>query len=263
MKKGNNNNQQQQPRKEGQGNPNNRKKKRPPPTRAEKTSKTLAWALRHQGPEIGLPMTPDGFVPVSEILNCRHEKLRHQEFTFEDIQEIVRSCAKQRFHMEWKPISNYPDVDTSTFRAETINHDDNTILCIRASQGHSLPFIDPELLLTPVPPEELAHIPIIVHGTYKLAWETAICTKGLNKMTRNNIHFAPGLPRNQGVISGMRATCGIYIYVNAAKCANHPGIVFYKSANGVLLTAGIDGTLPVEYFSHVTDAKGKVLLDQR
>ena len=51
--------------------------------------------------------------------------------------------------------------------------------------------------------------------------------------------------------------------MDAKKCAKD-GVTFYRSENGVLLTAGLNdkGTLPVEYFSHVTDASGTILMKQ-
>mmetsp|Transcript_7454 Transcript_7454/g.13012 ORF Transcript_7454/g.13012 Transcript_7454/m.13012 type:complete len:117 (-) Transcript_7454:102-452(-) len=91
-------------------------------------------------------------------------------------------------------------------------------------------------------------------------------------MKRNHIHFAPGLPGNGGVISGMRKSCDVHIYINGSLCAQD-GIQFYKSDNGVILTPGVDdeyeheyddhgkrkciraGTLPCKYFSKVVDAK--------
>ena len=83
-------------------------------------------------------------------------------------------------------------------------------------------------------------------------------------MTRQHIHFASGLPDSDGVISGMRKSASIYIFIDAQKCAED-GMVFFQSDNGVLLTAGdgSGGILPIQYFSHVTDASGKILLDNR
>ena len=83
-------------------------------------------------------------------------------------------------------------------------------------------------------------------------------------MKRNHIHFATGKPNIEGpensVISGMRKSCDVYIYVDVYKCVID-NIPICKSDNGVLLTAGINGSgiLPIKYFSHVTDASGNVL----
>ena len=54
-------------------------------------------------------------------------------------------------------------------------------------------------------------------------------------MTRNHIHFAPGLPKQKGVISGMRGNCDAYVEVDIA-AATKDGIHFYISTNNVVLT---------------------------
>jgi len=241
-----------------------------------KLSKALSWALRHHGPDIGLSMTPDAYVPVIQILECKHKKFASEDgkgWTLEQIQHAVRFSDKQRFQLGWKPMESYPSVRFNNVSSNgdstndgLVDKDNCMLLCIRATQGHSLDFINADLLLTPIPKDELATIPVIVHGTYQQPWANAICRQGLKRMTRNHIHFAAGLPHEKdAVISGMRKTCDVYIYINAMKCAQDPSICFYRSNNGVLLTAGVkeEGTIPVEYFSHVTDPKGTILLDQR
>jgi 2'-phosphotransferase len=203
----------------------------------------LSWALRHAAVELDLTMTPDGYVPVDEILTCSHKKLRG--CTLPAIQAVVETSDKQRFKLLEKPA------------------DHGTVLCIRANQGHTMSIVDPEQLLTRLEPAELAALPVIVHGTYQAPYQQ-IGKTGLNCMKRHHIHCAAGMPEHNGVISGMRKSCDVCIYIDGRKCSE-AGITFYKSDNGVLLTAGVDnqGTLPVEYFSHVTDREGKVLLDQR
>lgn len=54
-------------------------------------------------------------------------------------------------------------------------------------------------------------------------------------MSRNHIHFAPGLPQEDGVISGMRKSCDVYIYIDMVQ-AIKDGIDFYISSNNVILT---------------------------
>jgi RNA:NAD 2'-phosphotransferase (TPT1/KptA family) len=62
----------------------------------------------------------------------------------------------------------------------------------------------------------------------------------------------------------MRKSASVHVYIDAAKCAKD-GVPFFQSDNGVLLTDGVEGSgiLPPEYFSHVTDSSGNVLLDNR
>ena len=224
-----------------------------------KLSHTLSWALRHAAPELGLTMAPDGFVPLNELLQSKHPKMRQGSgasgWTIEDVRTVVKNCEKQRFKLEERPASD----DSNEYSTSA---DSNPILFIRANQGHSIKGIDPTLLLRRLRSEELSTM-TIVHGTYPEPWES-IRRQGLKRMNRNHIHFASGLPGANGVISGMRKSSGIYIFVDGARCAD-AGILFYKSDNGVILTAGVneDGILPVEYFSRVQDASGNILLDQR
>lgn len=54
-------------------------------------------------------------------------------------------------------------------------------------------------------------------------------------MTRNHIHFAPGMPKEEGVVSGMRGTCDIYVQIDM-EAAIKDGVKFYISSNNVILT---------------------------
>lgn len=218
----------------------------------KKLSHSLSWALRHAAVDLNLTMTPDGYAPVDEILACPNPKFQGK-WTLQDVETVVETSDKQRFSLCTKPPADYG-----------ITNGQDTVLCIRANQGHSVPIVDPEKLLTRLSAEELALMPVIVHGTYIDPYRTQIAQQGLKRMKRHHIHCAAGLPDADGVISGMRKSCTVNIYIDAVKCAAD-GIVFYKSDNGVILTAGVnnEGTLPPEYFSYVTDKEGTVLLDQR
>ena len=59
----------------------------------------------------------------------------------------------------------------------------------------------------------------------------------------------------------MRKSSEIYIYVNGTKCADD-GVPFYRSDNGVILTAGVkeEGMLPLKYFAKVVDAPSGTVL---
>jgi 2'-phosphotransferase len=242
MPKDSKNNKKDNHNKEGRGHKNNGNG---PPSN-KKISHALSWALRHQALNLGLTITPDGYVPVQEILESTHPKLKGTNLGA--IQECVETSDKQRFKLEHRPRHIYSGGDETQEK----------ILCIRANQGHSISIIDPNLLLTKLSPEALKAIPCIVHGTYAEPWKL-ISEQGLKKMNRTHIHFASGLPAEDGVISGMRLSCTIYIFVYVEKCAND-GVEFFLSDNGVILTAGV---LTPEYFSHVTNSKGEVLLDNR
>ena len=244
-----------------------------------KLSHRLSLGLRHKAVEFGWHIAPDGFVPVQEVL----DHTMFQSYNLRDITEVVQSNDKQRYTLQERPLENYYKESTSS-RDSMIDHGDRpdvirrsdglssgnkakaTILCIRANQGHSITVINPDLLLERLTSDDLLqNYPTMVHGTYLKSWECIQSSGGLSKMKRNHIHFATGIPnahgRNETVISGMRKSCDVYIYVNVRKCVLD-NIAIYKSDNGVLLTAGVDdlGILPMQYFSRVTDASGNVLL---
>ncbi|KAI0331667.1 hypothetical protein GY45DRAFT_1248352 [Cubamyces sp. BRFM 1775] len=198
-------------------------------------SKTLSWILRHGSQSEGLAMRPDGYVRVNDLL--QRPKLR--ELSFDALQEIVKSDAKNRYSLVL-------EADPKT---------GEEAWWIRANQGHSMKSV----VLDYEPIKSISDIPtgIAVHGTNKRAWES-IKEQGLSKMTRNHIHLAQGVA-GSGVISGMRSSSQILIFVDVQKALD-AGIKFYISANGVVLTDGDErGFLDPRFFSRVETADGKPL----
>jgi 2'-phosphotransferase len=264
------------PQPQSQSGPNNNNDCKSPKIRRnlKKLSHQLSLGLRHKAIEFGWSITPDGYVPVQDVLN--HSMF--QNYTESDIIHVVQTNDKQRFTLNERPLSNYYKDTTVTTAENTIINDGSndsplnetisTILCIRANQGHSLPSINADLLLHRLSSEDLLRDnKIMVHGTSYDAWECIKSSGGLSKMNRNHIHFASGLPKGKCIgttsaISGMRKTSEVYIYINIGKCVSDD-VHIYESDNGVLLTAGVDnsGVLPMNYFSHVTDASGTTLLE--
>ena len=68
--------------------------------------------------------------------------------------------------------------------------------------------------------------------------------------------MAVGLPTKKGVVSGMRGSCEVIVEVNMAKAILKGKIPFYISENKVILSPGIDGVIPSEYFGQVFIIKG-------
>ncbi|KAI9137061.1 KptA family-domain-containing protein [Paraphysoderma sedebokerense] len=194
-------------------------------------SKSLSFVLRHGATKLGINIRNDGFVKVEELLS--HSKFRGYNLT--DIQNVTENNEKKRFTME---------------------QDESGVWWIRANQGHSLKEIDNVQMKEIQKAEE---IPVLVHGTYTQRWNS-IKKDGLKAMTRHHIHFATGLFGEDGVISGMRKNCEIFIYVDVEK-AMSDRIKFYRSENGVILTAGVgeEKCLPVRYFKRVVDSEGQEL----
>ena len=107
---------------------------------------------------------------------------------------------------------------------------------IRAVQGHTIKTVQTEELLDKIT-NPFAYNQVI-HGTY-LQPLPQIMQTGLNKMARNHVHMAVGLPGN-GVISGMRSSCEVVIEVNMVKAMHaNPPVPFWISQNKVVLSEGL------------------------
>ena len=213
----------------------------PPPTGGvdlNNVSRKLTQLLRHRLHENGLSdvLRPDGYVPLERVLQLPQFASRH--VTVEQVREIVRTNDKQRMALT----------------------EDGDKIYIRANQGHTADGIDADALLQRVSQDDAASLAggrgLALHGTYHSAWPAIVSSGGLKTMQRHHIHLAVGLPGDAGVISGMRASSEVLIWVDVAR-AVQAGIRFYTSANHVVLTPGRDGDglLPLDFFARVVDAK--------
>jgi len=181
-------------------------------------------------------MRPDGYVRVSDLLASPRLSSSHTPLELAALQRIVENDAKKRYMLLEGPDETAPMA--------------GDVWWIRANQGHSLQEV--ELDLKPI--LSAADIPVAVHGTNKTAWES-ICVQGLSRKTRNHIHLAQGVPED-GVISGMRKSAQVLIYIDVQKALD-AGITFFLSENGVVLTGGDElGFLSTKYFLRVEDRQG-------
>eukprot|EP00854_Cymbomonas_tetramitiformis_P009433 gene9433-11172_t len=170
-------------------------------------------------------MRPDGFCKLSDILSLRQFAV----YSIEEVEREVQNNPKKRYTLI--------EVGGEAW--------------IRATQGHTIRTINEELLCHPIrDPQE---IPMCLHGTY-YRFLDAILASGLCRMSRNHIHFMPGEPRSGAVVSGMRGSCEVLIYVEVPK-AMAAGIRFFRSDNNVILSPGAGqlGIITPEYFTKVVD----------
>lgn len=179
-------------------------------------SKWLSFILRHGAEKEGYTMDPRGYIAVNDLI-------KRKGCTPAEIKLCVQHNEKKRFELEQRPNGMY----------------------IRASQGHSIHLEDPDLKLI----TDHNEIPVVVHGTTKIAYES-IKRTGLNRMGRTHIHFAHGSSTDPTVISGMRKTSEVMIYIDSEE-AMKAGIKFYLSPNGVILSEGINGVIMPEFFEQV------------
>jgi 2'-phosphotransferase len=165
---------------------------------------------------------------------------------------------------------------------------------IRATQGHSIDTVQSDSLLQPLDPKDSSTPRFVVHGTTPQSWNAIKASSGLSKMGRGHVHFATGTGNSEGdadtlkslggedvtpgeeilqthgvggaktegpdgakaVISGMRASSNILIWVDVRKSGEEGGLKWWRSANGVVLTEGdAMGMVPMEYVALVEKRK--------
>ena len=211
-------------------------------------SHTLSKVLRHTAVSLGLKIDSQGYVDLHELLTHPTFQRLGPQVTPNLIQEVVRSCPKQRFHL-LKP--NEASDQYGNWR-------------IRANQGHNAKLaqkLDADSLLTPITLSSTSIPPICIHGTTLSAWDLIQSSGGLHPMDRTHIHFASEAFGSEKMISGMRRDSAILIYLDLTQVLTwardhqpHVTINFYQSANSVILTDGIqqyNHRLPTFLFSHV------------
>lgn len=195
----------------------------------EKYSRSLTKILRHKAVERGLTIDSAGYVDVQILLKLPE----FRGLSLQLLKKIVDTNEKQRFRL--------------------VDRGDRQF--IRANQGHTMECVTADELLTRLTENDVNRFPVVVHGTNIRAWQSISAT-GLNRMGRQHVHFATGLPGESGVVSGMRKGAQVLVYLNlAATLAD--GIPFFVSDNGVVLSPGVGdtGTIPTKYFSRAEHSK--------
>jgi RNA:NAD 2'-phosphotransferase (TPT1/KptA family) len=192
------------------------------PSRGTRLSRNMSQVLRHGAKDLGLNILPGGWVYLVELLALN----RFKNVQVRDVRSMVANCPKKRFELDEHPADG---------------------LRIRACQGHSINGIDDESLLERLTLRNAP--PVTIHGTSDRAW-CKIRTSGLSKMGRNHVHMATGLPNQIHVVSGLRESSTVLIYVDVLRAITD-GIKFWRAANGVVLTRGVQdmGILPPKYFA--------------
>ena len=197
------------------------------PDEVKRISKFMAYLLRHGTEERSINIDSEGYVLLDDVLKQPEMK----QWSVSDVIYVVDNNDKKRYNIIEKTNNGYGPCDPTLY--------------IRANQGHSKQIgnkIDDSSLLTKI---ETA-VPICVHGTDKKAW-SIIKSKGLSPMLRKHIHLASGLSSDDAVISGIRKSAKVLIYIDMEKALQN-GKTFYLSTNGVILTPDI---LEPEYFKKV------------
>jgi 2'-phosphotransferase len=189
-------------------------------------SKFLSLVLRHKAKEFGLNISSQGLVGVTELLEVLKKQKGLESVTIVDIHHVVIHCSKQRF--------NLTCIDNNLF--------------ISANQGHSIESVTAKRKEV----TDSSEIPICIHGTNMNAIQQIHKSGGLSRMDRNDIHMASALPETECVISGMRKSASVVIWIDVER-AMAEGIKFFISNNGVILSPGNEhGFIPSSCFMKIS-----------
>ena len=176
--------------------------------RANEISKALTQLLRHTAPRQGISVAEDGYVELGDLLQT--PRLWRQWITAAEVIDVVRNNHKCRFEVRFQ----------------------NASYQVRAFEGHSIPHVKDELVLTQLSAQEIPEY--CAHGTYYDFYESilrmALMAGGQQgKTTRKHVHL------HDGPISGMRSDCDLVIWIKTREAAAS-GLIFFRSANDVILT---------------------------
>lgn len=166
-------------------------------------SKRLAYLLRHDT-SYGFDVT--GWRQVRDLT-------QNHSFTISELVEIVENDDKGRYELS------------------------KDLKQIRALQGHSIPGIEPGILLA-IPPD------ILYHGTSS-RFIDQIYDLGLKKMSRNHVHLSKDIETAEKVGSRHGGKL-IVIEIDCSAMIND-GYKFWISRNNVWLSQDI----PPQYFKNV------------
>ena len=174
-------------------------------------SKFLSLVLRHRPERVGLTLDREGWVSVASLLEALEAHGRR--LSPDELREVVRTNDKRRF----------------SFSADGLS--------IRASQGHS---VEVELGYEPSEPP-----PVLYHGTAERSL-ASIREGGIVKGRRHHVHLSEQAETAETV--GRRYGRPVILLI-ASATMHAEGHVFFRSANGVWLTAHV----PARYITFGDD----------
>lgn len=169
----------------------------------------LSYLLRHHPEDIGLEMDKHGWVSVEQVLVGINAGEKY-EITMELLKEIVAEDKKGRYRF---------------------NEDSSRI---KACQGHSIPWVEPELEYLE-PPE------FLYHGTTTIALEKILNSGAILKMSRHAVHMQAQVEKAWQ--SATRWKLEPVVLKIAAKEMSQDGIIFGRTENEVWCTEKV----PVKY----------------
>ena len=167
----------------------------------------LSYLLRHHPEDAALDMDRRGWVSVDQLLA-----------------NLQSTCPLTRTHLE--RIVAEDEKGRYRFSADGQR--------IKACQGHSIPWVEPELTWGPPPA-------VLYHGTTEEAWAAIRACGYISKMARHAVHMQPSAEKawQSALRWKKRGMAPVVLVIDAAGMAAE-GIAFGVSDNGVWCTERVD-----------------------
>lgn len=176
---------------------------------AKNVSVYISFLLRHKPESINLEMDNHGWVSVDALINGINADGKY-ELDLPKLEEIVRQDSKGRYR----------------FNADHSR--------IKACQGHSLPWVEPEM-------ERLIPPAFLYHGTTTVAVEKIMKSGAISKMSRHAVHMQEDAEKAWQSAIRWHLT-PVVLKIDAQKMSS-AGFVFGKTENDVWCIESV----PIEY----------------
>lgn len=160
----------------------------------------LSYLLRHAPQEAGLDMDSHGWVSATQLIQRINATGRYQ-LDREILEKIVATDDKGRFRF---------------------SEDGQKI---KACQGHSIPWVYPELEFLP-PPQ------FLYHGTTTAAMEKILESGEIKKMSRHAVHLQADVRKAWQSAARWKGKIPVVLKIDATALAD-TGAEFGKAENGV------------------------------
>lgn len=171
-----------------------------------KLSIYLCRLLRHAPEDAGLDMDVHGWVSTQQLIDNVNKAGRHR-LTMPQLEQLVATDNKGRYRFS-------PDKSR-----------------IKACQGHSIPWVEPEL--TPAAPPAYLY-----HGTTERAWSAIQDSGYISRMSRHAVHMQA--EESKAWQSACRWRQAPVVLKIDAQAMATDGIPFGVSDNGVWCTEQVD-----------------------
>ena len=169
----------------------------------------ISYLLRHNPDDVGLKMDEHGWVLAEELIEGINNSGTYT-LDFTQLEEIVRQDSKGRYRFS----------------------DDR--LKIKACQGHSIPWVEPEL-------EYIAPPKFLYHGTTTAAYDKIMKSGSISRMNRHAVHMQEDPAKAWQSATRWHLT-PVVLKIDTDKM-HRDGYVFGKTENNVWCTESV----PTEY----------------